>query len=446
MSTIFSPLSQHKVILELQPNWHLDESSLQAIRIKSPSTGQQIPLGSIARLDPSFTPLAINHLGPFPAVTLSFNLALGAFLSDAVTAIQKVEAEIKKPNSIIASFRGSAQAFQDSVSSQPILIIAAILVVYIILGVLYESFIHPITILSSLPSATFGALLAMWLFQYDLSVITLIGLILLVGIVKKNAIMMVDVYAQKVLERDTGLFDKKIIDRQSLDLQQATTAQLEALVKANEAAVANAKVQLEFTKITAPIDGRVGLRLVDKGNIVHANDQAGLAVITQLQPISVVFTLPEGNLREITKGLKTNGADESLAVAALDPQDNQVLGQGELRAMDNQVDEATGTIKLKAVFQNRQFELWPGQFVNIHLLVDTRRQQLVVPSSAVNQGPSGEFIYIIRPDLIAEVRAVKVGISEDGSTVIENGISEGEDVVVYGQYLLKANARVVLKK
>ena len=253
-------------------------------------------------------------------------------------------------------------------------------------------------------------------------------------------------YAQKVLERDTGLFDKKIIDRQSLDLQQATTAQLEALVKADEAAVANAKVQLEFTKITAPIDGRVGLRLVDRGNIVHANDQAGLAVITQLQPISVVFTLPEGNLRDITKKLKTNGADESLAVAALDPQNNQVLGQGELRAMDNQVDEATGTIKLKAVFQNRQFELWPGQFVNIRLLVDTRRQQLVVPSSAVNQGPSGEFIYIIRPDLVAEVRAIKVGISEDGSTVIENGVSEGEDVVVDGQYLLKANARVVLKK
>jgi membrane fusion protein, multidrug efflux system len=252
-------------------------------------------------------------------------------------------------------------------------------------------------------------------------------------------------YAQKVLERDTGLFDKRIIDRQSLDLQQATTAQLEALVKADEAAVANAKVQLEFTKITAPIDGRVGLRLVDQGNIVHANDQAGLAVITQLQPISVIFTLPEGNLREITKKLKTNGTDESLAVAAVDPQTNQILGQGELRAMDNQVDDATGTIKMKAVFQNRQFELWPGQFVNIRLLVDTRRQQLVVPSSAVNQGPRGEFIYIIRPDLIAEVRAVEAGISEDGSTVIESGISEGDTVVVDGQYLLKSNARVQLK-
>ena len=193
VATIFSPLSQHKVILEVEPSWHLDANSLQAIRIKSPNTGQQIPLNTIAHLNPSFAPLAINHVGPFPSVTLSFNLAPGAFLSDAVTAIQKVEMEIKKPSSIRGAFRGSAQAFQDSATSQPLLIIAAILVVYIILGVLYESFIHPITILSSLPSATFGALLAMWLLHYDLSVISLIGLILLVGIVKKNAIMMVDV-------------------------------------------------------------------------------------------------------------------------------------------------------------------------------------------------------------------------------------------------------------
>jgi hydrophobe/amphiphile efflux-1 (HAE1) family protein len=207
VATIFSPLSQHKVILEVQPNWHLDASSLQAIRIKSPNTGQQIPLDTIAHLDASFTPLAINHLGPFPSVTLSFNLAPGAFLSDAVNAIQKLETEIKKPSSIRAAFRGSAEAFQDSVNSQPILIIAAILVVYIILGVLYESFIHPITILSSLPSATFGALLAMWLFQYDLSVITLIGLILLVGIVKKNAIMMVDVALSLQREQKLSALD-----------------------------------------------------------------------------------------------------------------------------------------------------------------------------------------------------------------------------------------------
>jgi hydrophobe/amphiphile efflux-1 (HAE1) family protein len=215
VATIFSPLSQHKVILEVEPSWHLDGSSLQAIRIKSPNTGQQIPLDTIAHLNPSFAPLAINHLGPFPSVTLSFNLAPGAFLSDAVSAIQKLEIDIKKPSSIRASFRGSAQAFQDSLASQPLLIIAAILVVYIILGVLYESFIHPITILSSLPSATFGALLAMWLLHYDLSVITLIGLILLVGIVKKNAIMMVDValglQREQKLDAEDAIFKASLL-------------------------------------------------------------------------------------------------------------------------------------------------------------------------------------------------------------------------------------------
>jgi hydrophobe/amphiphile efflux-1 (HAE1) family protein len=215
VATIFSPLSQHKVILEVQPSWHLDGSSLQAIRIKSPNTGQQIPLDTIAHLNPSFAPLAINHLGPFPSVTLSFNLAPGAFLSDAVSAIQKLETDIKKPSSIRASFRGSAQAFQDSLTSQPLLIIAAILVVYIILGVLYESFIHPITILSSLPSATFGALLAMWLLHYDLSVIALIGLILLVGIVKKNAIMMVDValglQREQKLDAEDAIFKASLL-------------------------------------------------------------------------------------------------------------------------------------------------------------------------------------------------------------------------------------------
>jgi hydrophobe/amphiphile efflux-1 (HAE1) family protein len=216
VATIFSPLSQHKVILEVEPSWHLDgRSSLQAIRIKSPNTGQQIPLDTIAHLNPSFAPLAINHLGPFPSVTLSFNLAPGAFLSDAVSAIQKLEIDIKKPSSIRAAFRGSAQAFQDSLASQPLLIIAAILVVYIILGVLYESFIHPITILSSLPSATFGALLAMWLLHYDLSVITLIGLILLVGIVKKNAIMMVDValglQREQKLDAEDAIFKASLL-------------------------------------------------------------------------------------------------------------------------------------------------------------------------------------------------------------------------------------------
>lgn len=252
-------------------------------------------------------------------------------------------------------------------------------------------------------------------------------------------------YAHKVLDRDTSLFGKKILDQQSLDLQQSTTAQLEALVKADEAAVANAKVQLEFTKITSPIDGRVGLRLVDQGNIVHANDQAGLATIAQLQPISAVFTLPESNLHEINTRIRTSAKNYTFPVVAMDRENNRVLDQGELSAVDNQIDEATGTIKLKALFQNQQFDLWPGQFVNVRLLVDTRSQGLTLPSNAVNQGPNGDFIYVIRPDLTAEVRPVKVGISEAGQTLVESGVAEGENVVIDGQYLLKSNARVRIK-
>jgi len=252
-------------------------------------------------------------------------------------------------------------------------------------------------------------------------------------------------YAQKVLDRDTGLFGKKILDQQSLDLQQSTTAQLEALVKADEAAMASAKVQLEFTKIISPIDGRVGLRLVDQGNIVHASDQAGLAMVAQLRPISVVFTLPESNLREINKRIATSAKDFTFAVVAMDRENNQALDQGELSAVDNQIDEATGTIKLKAIFQNQQLDLWPGQFVNVRLLVDTRKQGLTLPSNAVNQGPKGDFVYVIRPDLTAEVRAVKVGAREGGLTLIEEGVAEGEKVIIDGQYLLKSNARVRIK-
>lgn len=253
-------------------------------------------------------------------------------------------------------------------------------------------------------------------------------------------------YAQKVLSRDVELFDKRVLDPQSLDLQKATATQMAALVKADEAAVASAKVQLEFTKITSPIDGRVGLRLVDQGNIVHASDLTGLVIITQIRPISVIFTLPESNLRDVTKRVAANDGDQSLTVIATDQENNQILDQGELGAMDNQIDQATGTIKLKAIFKNRQLGLWPGQFVNIRLLVDTRKQALVVPANAVSEGPNGDFVYVIRPDLTAQVKTVKTGTSEAGFTIIENGVSERDEVVVDGQYLLKPNAHVRLKQ
>ena len=189
VSTIFTQLNQYHVILEVAPQFQQDPEALKSIYVKS-SAGSQVPLSSFVRWDSSLTPLAINHQGQFSAVTLSFNLGRGASLGHAVAAIRNAEREIGMPRSIRATFQGTAQAFQNSLATQPFLILAALITVYIVLGVLYESYIHPMTILSTLPSAGVGAILALMLFRTDLSVIALIGIILLIGIVKKNAIMM----------------------------------------------------------------------------------------------------------------------------------------------------------------------------------------------------------------------------------------------------------------
>jgi multidrug efflux pump len=191
VSTIFSQLNQYHVVLEVAPAFQQNPDALKSIYVKS-STGAQVPLSAITRFTPSTTPLAVNHQGFFPAVTLSFNLTPGMALGDAVTKIQAAERQMNMPASIRGSFQGTAQAFQDSLSNQPILILAAILTVYIVLGVLYESFVHPITILSTVPSAGVGALLALLLTGGELNIIAMIGIILLIGIVKKNAIMMID--------------------------------------------------------------------------------------------------------------------------------------------------------------------------------------------------------------------------------------------------------------
>ena len=191
VSTIFAPLNQYRVVLEVAPSFKQDPDALKSVYVKSP-TGAQVPLDAFARFVSRSTPLAIAHQGQFPAVTLSFNLALGASLSEAVSAIQAAEREMGFPPSVRGSFQGTALAFQASLANQPLLILAALIAVYIVLGVLYESFVHPITILSTLPSAGVGAILALLLFRLDLDIIALIGIILLIGIVKKNAIMMID--------------------------------------------------------------------------------------------------------------------------------------------------------------------------------------------------------------------------------------------------------------
>jgi multidrug efflux pump len=191
VSTIFTQLNQYHVVMEVDPQFQQNPDSLKDIYVHS-SSGQQVPLSSFTRMEPGSTPLTINHQGQFPVVTLSFNLAPKAALGDAVNAINKVKQDLNMPASIQGLFQGTAAAFQNSLTNEPILILAALITVYIVLGVLYESYIHPITILSTLPSAGVGAILALLLCRTEFSVIALIGIILLIGIVKKNAIMMID--------------------------------------------------------------------------------------------------------------------------------------------------------------------------------------------------------------------------------------------------------------
>jgi multidrug efflux pump len=202
VSTIFTQQNQYHVVLEVAPKFQRTPESLDNIYVKS-SNGSQVPLSAFTHFEEKQTPLVISHQGQFPAVTISFNLAPGKSIGDAVNAVNKAKAELNMPPSVNAEFQGSARAFEASLENEPLLILAALIVVYIVLGVLYESYIHPITILSTLPSAGVGAILALLLFHVDLSVIALIGIILLIGIVKKNAIMMIDFALEA--EREQGL-------------------------------------------------------------------------------------------------------------------------------------------------------------------------------------------------------------------------------------------------
>jgi multidrug efflux pump subunit AcrB len=208
VATQYTQLNQYHVVMEVKPEFQQNADGLKHIYVKSP-TGGQVPLSALTHQEAGGTPLAINHQGQFPAVTLSFNLAEGKSLSDAIAAINKAELEIGLPARVRASFQGTAQAFTDSLKSEPALILAALLAVYIVLGMLYESYIHPITILSTLPSAGVGAILALLVTGTEFSIIALIGIILLIGIVKKNAIMMIDFALE--LERDEGMSSAEAI-------------------------------------------------------------------------------------------------------------------------------------------------------------------------------------------------------------------------------------------
>jgi multidrug efflux pump len=208
VSTTFTQLNQYRIILEVQPGFQKDASALERLYVRS-STGDQVPLSAVAHFAPAQALLAVNHQGQFPSVTLSFNTAPGVALGQAVEAINGAMAALDLPQGLHSSFQGTAQAFRDSLASEPLLILAALLTVYIVLGVLYESYIHPVTILSTLPSAGVGALLALMVCKSEFDVIGLIGIILLIGIVKKNAIMMIDFALEA--ERDQGMSPREAI-------------------------------------------------------------------------------------------------------------------------------------------------------------------------------------------------------------------------------------------
>jgi multidrug efflux system membrane fusion protein len=245
--------------------------------------------------------------------------------------------------------------------------------------------------------------------------------------------------AQLNLVRDADLFTKKAISTQERDTQQALVNQLEATVKADAAAIASTQVQLGYTKIVAPIAGRTGLRSVDQGNILHAADHTGIVVLTQLQPISLVFTLPEQNLGAINKEKAAKG---SLRVFAVDRDNQTELDAGELSVIDNQIDTTSGTIRLKATLPNTHLQLWPGQFVNARLLLTEHKGGLIAPASVVQRGPQGPFAFVIKSDETVELRPVKVGPIERGHALIEDGLQEGERVVVDGQYKLQPGSHV----
>jgi membrane fusion protein, multidrug efflux system len=240
------------------------------------------------------------------------------------------------------------------------------------------------------------------------------------------------------LERYSKLLGTGYQTRQSYDNQTALVAQLQAALRGDQAQIDNATLNLGYAEIKAPIDGRLGARLVDKGNLVHANDNTALVTITELKPIFVSFTLPQDTLDE----LREQQQKAPLAVRAYSSDGNTLLSAGKLTLIDNSIDQTTGTIHLKARFDNQDERLWPGEFVSLKVILKTRSNVATVPAETVQEGPDGNYAYIIKPDNTVERRAVSVAAVQDGIAVVTKGLSPGERVVVDGQYRLTQGARV----
>src|ERR1700730_3874627 len=244
--------------------------------------------------------------------------------------------------------------------------------------------------------------------------------------------------AQADLERYAQLVPSGHQTRQSYDQQKALVAQLQAAIKGDEAQIQTAKLNLAYTDIRSPIDGRLGARLVDKGNLVRATDNTVLVSISEVKPIFVSFTLPQEALEDI----REHHQRAALAVRAYSGDGKKQLAEGKLTMFDNVMDQATGTIRMKARFDNEEERLWPGEFVNVRVILSTRRGVATVPAQTVQNGPNGNYVYIIKPDDTVERRAVEVAATQDGVAVVSKGLSPGEQVVVDGQYRLTNGARI----
>ena len=245
---------------------------------------------------------------------------------------------------------------------------------------------------------------------------------------------------------DLGRFEALVktdaVPRQQLDTQASLVQQLEGTVKNDQGQIEATKVQLIYCRITSPITGRVGLRLVDPGNIVHATDTGGLLIVTQLQPITVIFTIPEDSIPTVLDRLRTG---VRLPVEAYDREVRTKLAEGALLTIDNQVDPTTGTVRLRAQFPNTDNRLFPSQFVNARLRLETRRGATVVPTAAIQSSPKGPFVYVVRPDRTVAVRQVGVGAADGDDVSIERGLAVGEQVVVEGAERLRDGAAIALR-
>jgi multidrug efflux system membrane fusion protein len=240
------------------------------------------------------------------------------------------------------------------------------------------------------------------------------------------------------LDRYMLLQPHDLASKQTVDTQRATVDQLTAQLKVDQALIDNARTQLDYTRIVSPIDGRTGIRLIDPGNIVHAADTTGIVVVTQVQPITVIFTLPEEDLSQVAAALAAGPVKVNTMARGGGPE----LDEGTLSLIDNQIDQGTGTVKLKAIFKNTHNALWPGQYVDARVLVRTDRKATVIPSAAVQLGPNGPFTFVVKSDSTVEIRPLKTGPESDGMTIVTSGLQPNERVVTTNQYRLQAGTAV----